>query len=158
MFKDAPNGSLVEEEENHKERREGEIVEEEVVVRHLEEDGSLGWRRVNSEMEVDRPSSPSSSGYAGERGSSNGGASSGSGIEEIGEDRVCDDETGNGRGEFFDGASDSQAPPWVPGKRHVNEVSSKINLPTIVYCFHGFCFNYKNLGRMAITCEKGKGE
>lgn len=156
MFKDAPNGSILEE-ENHKERSEGEIVEEEVVGDVEEEvrEGSLVWRRVNSEVDVDRPSSPSSSGYAGERGSSSGGASCGSGIEEIGEDRICD-EAGNGRGEFFDGASDSQAPPWVPGKRHVDEVSRK----EINYCllFPWVCFDYKNLGRMAITYEKEKGE
>ncbi|KAG5515487.1 hypothetical protein RHGRI_036515 [Rhododendron griersonianum] len=131
VFKDAPNGSILED-ENHKERSEGEIVEEEVVgdVEEEEEEevreGSLVWRRVNSEVDVDRPSSPSSSGYAGERGSSNGGASSGSGIEEIGEDRICD-EAGNGRGEFFDGASDSQAPPWVPGKRHVDEDDASVS-------------------------------
>ncbi|XP_058197270.1 vacuolar fusion protein MON1 homolog isoform X1 [Rhododendron vialii] len=126
VFKDAPNGSILEE-ENHKERSEGEIVEEEVVGDEEEvREGSLVWRRVNSEVDVDRPSSPSSSGYAGERGSSSGGASSGSGIEEIGEDRICD-EAGNGRGEFFDGASDSQAPPWVPGKRHVDEDDASVS-------------------------------
>ncbi|KAH7836699.1 hypothetical protein Vadar_004482 [Vaccinium darrowii] len=126
VFKDAPNGSVLEE-ENQKERNEGEIVEEEVGVvaaeEEVREEGRLGWRRVNSEVEVDRLSSPSSSGYAGERGSS-GGASTASGIEEIGEDRGFD---GNGRGEFFDGASDSQAPPWVPGKRHVDEDDASVS-------------------------------
>lgn len=89
--------------------------------------GGILWARTNSEPEADRPESPSSSGYAGERGSSSA-SSVGSGIDEIAE--VRDDEV-------VDGVSDSQA-AWVPGKRHVDEVLCSSN--SFCNCFAlSFC-------------------
>ena len=130
VFKDAPNGSLLDE-DNQQEIGGGEIVGDEVeVVRKVEVvSSSIGvvWR--SSELEVDQPSSPSSSGYAGERGSS--GATSASEIEEAGGDRIRE----VGRDDSFDGVSDSQA-PWVPGKRHADEVSPKDLTYSSICAFH----------------------
>lgn len=72
-------------------------------------------RRNNSE-EMEAPASPSSSGYAGERGSSNA-SSRDNGIEEVDGEIL---EIGNG--DSFDRGSNSQV-QWLPGKRHGNEVS-----------------------------------
>nr|AHB86966.1 SAND family protein [Sedum alfredii] len=77
--------------------------------------------RSNSEIEIDERSSPSSSGYAGERGSSNGAASSASDINEI----VEDGEISENRNEE-NGGQDSHV-DWVPGKRHVNEDDASIS-------------------------------
>lgn len=74
------------------------------------------WRE-NSEHEADALSSPSSSGYAGERGSSS--ATSESGIGDGGEDEICDVRNDDS----VERVSDLQQ-SWVPGKRHVDEVSS----------------------------------
>ncbi|PON76800.1 Vacuolar fusion protein MON [Parasponia andersonii] len=82
--------------------------------------GGVVWGRTNSELEVDEPASPSSSGYAGERGSS--GASSGE--LEIGE--VVEDEIQEPRSDGVDGVLDSQA-SWVPGKRHVDEDDASVS-------------------------------
>ncbi|CAN6556976.1 unnamed protein product [Malus baccata var. baccata] len=79
--------------------------------------GGIVWARTNSELEVDGPSSPSSSGYAGERGSSSASSGAGSGVDEILEVR---------NDEIADGFSDSQT-PWVPGKRHVDEDDASIS-------------------------------
>ncbi|XP_061958906.1 vacuolar fusion protein MON1 homolog [Populus nigra] len=70
--------------------------------------------RTNSEVEVDvnGPSSPSSSGYAGERGSS--GVSEDDEIQEVAIDSALH--------EVFD----SQA-AWLPGKRHVDEDDASIS-------------------------------
>uniref|UniRef100_A0A5B6ZZE3 Vacuolar fusion protein MON1 homolog n=1 Tax=Davidia involucrata TaxID=16924 RepID=A0A5B6ZZE3_DAVIN len=123
-LKEVVNGSL--DEDNHKESSAGEI-EEESLSNQLHESSEVlassssgvMWRRTNSELEVDVPSSPSSSGYAGERGSSS--ATSASGIEEeVGEDEICEVE----KDDSFDGVSDSQ---WVPGKRHVDEDDASIS-------------------------------
>lgn len=94
------------------------VVEEERESNSVSATGDVGlaWR----EEEVEAPASPGSSGYAGERGSSN--ASSASGIEEIGEDQVAERDGG-----LVNGVADSQ-PAWIPGKRHVNEVSFTSNL------------------------------
>ncbi|KAL6195763.1 hypothetical protein ACLB2K_031381 [Fragaria x ananassa] len=78
--------------------------------------GGIVWARTNSEMEVDGPESPSSSGYAGGRGSSSA-SSDGSGIDEIAEVR------NHG---VVDGVSEAQT-PWVPGKRHVDEDDASIS-------------------------------
>ncbi|XP_010260047.1 PREDICTED: protein SAND isoform X2 [Nelumbo nucifera] len=83
------------------------------VVREIS--SSVVVHRVNSELEVDAPSSPSSSGYAGERGSSSD--SSASGIEEVNGDDI--DEAVIPADHSVDAVSDS--PSWVPGKRHINE-------------------------------------
>ncbi|KAJ6984196.1 vacuolar fusion protein MON1 [Populus alba x Populus x berolinensis] len=75
---------------------------------------SVVLRRTNSEVEVDvnGPSSPSSSGYAGERGSS--GVSEDDEIQEVAIDSALH--------EVFD----SQA-AWLPGKRHVDEDDASIS-------------------------------
>lgn len=91
--------------------------------------GGVVWGRTNSEVEVDAPASPSSSGYAGERGSS--GASSGDlEIDEVVDDD--DEEIQEVRSDdAVDGVLDSQA-SWVPGKRHIDEVFRVWNLSSIV--------------------------
>lgn len=89
-----------------------EEEEEEVPV----SDG-IEWRRENSEKEIERIGSPSSSGYAGERGSDSGSrTSSVSEIMEISE--VNDDELPEVEG---NGVTDNTMASWVPGKRHVDE-------------------------------------
>ncbi|KAL5986121.1 hypothetical protein ACLOJK_028111, partial [Asimina triloba] len=81
-----------------------------VVEEVLESSSGMAWRQ-NSEHEVEpAPSSPSSSGYAGERGSSSGGSSGG--IEEISDGGTL------GR----DSVEDIGSASWVPGKRHLDEV------------------------------------
>ncbi|KAM7527931.1 hypothetical protein LguiB_031341 [Lonicera macranthoides] len=83
------------------------------------------WRN-NSELEVDGNTSPSSSGYAGERGSSS--VTSASGIEEASDDHDEIREVGNnGDGGPFDEALESQQASWVPGKRHVDEDDASIS-------------------------------
>lgn len=74
------------------------------------------WGRTNSEIEVDRPVSPSSSGYAGERGSS--GASSGR--SEM--DGIADDEIQELNDDASVGDNSNSVHSWVPGKRHGDEV------------------------------------
>lgn len=76
------------------------------------------WRNNSGEMEA--LASPSSSGYAGERGSSNA-SSRDSGIEEVDGEIL---EIGNG--DSFDGVSNSQV-QWLPGKRHGNEDDASIS-------------------------------
>lgn len=76
-------------------------------------------RRNNSE-EMEAPASPSSSGYAGERGSSNA-SSRDNGIEEVDGEIL---EIGNG--DSFDRGSNSQV-QWLPGKRHGNEDDASIS-------------------------------
>ncbi|GFZ20458.1 SAND family protein [Actinidia rufa] len=122
VFKDAPNGSLLDE-NNQPEIGGGEIVDKVEVVGEVEVvSSSIGvvWRRNNSELEVDQPSSPSSSGYAGGRGSS--GATSASEIEEVSGDRIRE----IGREDSFDGMSESQA-AWIPGKRHADEDDASVS-------------------------------
>ncbi|KAF7805593.1 vacuolar fusion protein MON1-like protein [Senna tora] len=79
------------------------------------------WGRTISELEMDGPSSPSSSGYAGERGSSS--ASSESITDDVVEqheiEQVRNDDT-------IDGISDSYT-PWLPGKRHEDEDDASIS-------------------------------
>ncbi|KAA8544050.1 hypothetical protein F0562_021773 [Nyssa sinensis] len=131
-FKEVANGSL--DTDIHQESTTGEIKEESRGNQLREFSGvefskevlassSSGfvWRRTNSELEVDVPSSPSSSGYAGERGSSN--ATSASGIEELGVDEICE----LGKDDSFNGVSDLQASSWVPGKRHLDEDDASIS-------------------------------
>ncbi|KAH0704612.1 hypothetical protein KY285_018890 [Solanum tuberosum] len=76
------------------------------------------WRNNSEEMEA--LASPSSSGYAGERGSSNA-SSRDTGIEEVDGEIL---EIGNG--DSFDGGSNSQV-QWLPGKRHGNEDDASIS-------------------------------
>ncbi|XP_057746336.1 vacuolar fusion protein MON1 homolog [Arachis stenosperma] len=86
---------------------------------------SSSGRRTGLEVEPETPSSPSSSGYVGERGSSSSGDTSGSPIipiaREIEEDMSIgvDDIT-------LHGFSDAQT-TWIPGKRHVDEDDASIS-------------------------------
>ncbi|KAJ7947814.1 Vacuolar fusion protein MON1 [Quillaja saponaria] len=84
---------------------------------HLER--GVVWGRIVSELEKDGPPSPSSSGYAGERGSSSG--TSGLGIDEV-EDEILEVRNRDSVNEV----SDSPA-AWVPGKRHENEDDASIS-------------------------------
>ncbi|TYI35016.1 hypothetical protein ES332_A03G047100v1 [Gossypium tomentosum] len=99
--------------------------------------GSLNRERSNGEEEYERltvqnreifgderPSSPSSSGYAGERGSSS--ASTASRID--GASEVDGDEIQEVRNDCsLEVFSDTQASAWVPGKRHVDEDDGSIS-------------------------------
>ncbi|CAN0916369.1 Vacuolar fusion protein MON1 homolog [Linum grandiflorum] len=129
---DTENGSIDDEFVNVEEddRRESSDREERNAVEEAG-DGSGGadggggfvWRRTNSEVDVEAeaPASPSSSGYAGERGSSSG--TSGSRRDgEASEDEIL--EVGNDGG--IDDVLDSPA-EWTPGKRHVNEDDASIS-------------------------------
>lgn len=74
---------------------------------------------VEREGEREGPSSPSSSGYAGERGSSSEGTSN-SRIGDEDDDGI--QEVINDHDGFVDGVGDSSpSASWVPGKRHVDE-------------------------------------
>nr|QKF54537.1 monensin sensitivity 1 [Myrciaria dubia] len=80
----------------------------------IEEIGEArGMWRSNSEGELEAQASPSSSGYAGERGSSSGGSGIGEEEDEI-------------EGVRSTAGSDSQA-AWLPGKRHVDEDDASIS-------------------------------
>ncbi|KAG2670396.1 hypothetical protein I3843_14G081700 [Carya illinoinensis] len=79
------------------------------------------WRRTNSELEVDGQSSPSSSGYAGERGSTSA-SSAASGIDGIVEDEIQHVRNDD----LVDGFSDLSS-SWVPGKRHLDEDDASIS-------------------------------
>lgn len=77
------------------------------------------------EGEREGPSSPSSSGYAGERGSSSEGTSN----SRIGDEDDDDiQEVINDHDGFVDGVGDSSpSASWVPGKRHVDEDDASIS-------------------------------
>ncbi|CAN4086316.1 unnamed protein product [Withania somnifera] len=96
---------------NFEELPRGNVVEDVIST-------SVVWRNNSGEMEA--LASPSSSGYAGGRGSSNA-SSRDSGIEEVDGEIL---EIGNG--DSFDGASNSQV-QWLPGKRHGNEDDASIS-------------------------------
>ncbi|KAJ0627591.1 putative vacuolar fusion protein Mon1 [Helianthus annuus] len=90
--------------------------------------GSRVWMNNNVEVEVEAEvdgglSSPSSSGYAGERGSSGGSVSSGSGTDVIREVRD------NGESVGDDGVNtvDSVQAEWISGKRHADEDDASIS-------------------------------
>lgn len=84
-------------------------------------DRDVVWGRTASELEMDGLSSPSSSGYAGERGSSS--ATSGSGIDDV----VGQDEIEEMRNDVIvDEVSDSHT-SWLPAKRHVDEDDASIS-------------------------------
>ncbi|GKV08293.1 hypothetical protein SLEP1_g19948 [Rubroshorea leprosula] len=116
-----------EEDSREIENREGDSVERGV-------GGSSGvvWGRENSgvgvgvevevEVEVEGPPSPSSSGYAGERGSSS--ATSASRMDEVSE--VADEIQEERNEVFLEGVSDSQT-SWLPGKKHVDEDDASIS-------------------------------
>ncbi|OVA03546.1 Vacuolar fusion protein MON1 [Macleaya cordata] len=95
---------------------EVEVVED---VRERNSSGGVDNGIDNSEHEIDVRLSPSSSGYAGERGTSS--ATSNSGIEEVEED-------GNVitlQDSSIDAVADSAS--WVPGKRHVDEDDASVS-------------------------------
>ncbi|XP_027086171.1 vacuolar fusion protein MON1 homolog isoform X2 [Coffea eugenioides] len=88
----------------------------------LKVSSSRVWANVSEMEEGAAPSSPSSSGYAGERGSS-----ATSGVEEDGNDDYNDDEIVEVRSNGdFDGVAHSPA-PWTPGKRHGDEDDDSIS-------------------------------
>ncbi|CAK9165182.1 unnamed protein product [Ilex paraguariensis] len=132
-LKEVANGSM--NDNNHEEStvakmeeqsRSKLVTESSFVFEEVKESSSTGgftWRN-NSELEVEEngSSSPSSSGYAGGRGSSGG--TSASGIEEVGED---DGIRGVGNDDSINGVSDLQENSWVPGKRHVDEDDASIS-------------------------------
>ncbi|KAL3518384.1 hypothetical protein ACH5RR_020973 [Cinchona calisaya] len=111
------NGSLNKIEELPEKSARVEVVEEEVEEEKLKASSSRVWTNVSEMEEGEVSPSPSSSGYAGERGSSVT-----SGIEE---DVKDDDDDGNDD-EIVDGVTDSQA-PWTPGKRHGDEDDASIS-------------------------------
>ncbi|KAG8387672.1 hypothetical protein BUALT_Bualt02G0045700 [Buddleja alternifolia] len=78
----------------------------------IKESSSSVWRNASEADEAEAPLTPSSSGYAGERGSSSGG-------DEINDD---DDEIGEVEN---DGVSGSHE--WVSGKRHPNEDDASVS-------------------------------
>lgn len=85
------------------------------------------WRN-SSKVEVDgATSSPCSSGYAGEMGTSSGTAST-SGADDIQELRNNSSSVGND-GEVLHSAQ------WVPGKRHVDEVSKFLRHQYVFFNF-----------------------
>ncbi|PPD83343.1 hypothetical protein GOBAR_DD19707 [Gossypium barbadense] len=100
------NGSL------NRERSNGEEEDERLTVQNREIFGD------------ERPSSPSSSGYAGERGSSSASTAS----RNDGAIEVDGDEIQEVRNDCsLEGFSDTQASAWVPGKRHVDEDDGSIS-------------------------------
>nr|XP_023926872.1 vacuolar fusion protein MON1 homolog [Quercus suber]POE92583.1 vacuolar fusion protein mon1 like [Quercus suber] len=115
------NGSVGE--NNHGEIESNE--REGAVGSNLEARQSVRWRRTNSEVEVEAPSSPSSSGYAGERGSSSGSGSSG-GFDMIGGGIGGGDDDEIQVVSNVDSIQDSQA-SWMPGKRHVDEDDASLS-------------------------------
>jgi hypothetical protein len=135
----------IESEGNEREGTVGGGVEERIGSNlEVEVRGSVAWRRTNSEVEVEAPSSPSSSGYAGERGSSNASASSGvSGMI----DGIVDDEIQ----EISNVDFDSQA-SWVPGKRHVNEVLDSFLLQLRILWNQICIFDWINITIICKNC------
>ncbi|KAJ4978071.1 hypothetical protein NE237_008851 [Protea cynaroides] len=80
--------------------------------------------RDNLEIEVDPPLSPSSSGYAGEGGSSS--ATSASGIKVVNGNEIHEiDETVAPQDRSADASSDSVS--WIPGKQQVDEDDASIS-------------------------------
>ncbi|KAH9660785.1 vacuolar fusion protein MON1-like [Citrus sinensis] len=95
------------------------------------------------EGEREGPSSPSSSGYAGERGSSSEGTSN-SRIGDEDDDGI--QEVINDHDGFVDGVGDSSpSPSWVPGKRHVDEVVFLIKGPIYLVCISCTEESYESL-------------
>nr|AVR59268.1 SAND family protein [Stellera chamaejasme] len=78
------------------------------------------WGRTNSELEVERPTSPGSSGYAGERGSSSATSVSRA-------DDEIEEVTKNNGGVAVDAVPDSPSVSWVPGKRYGDEDDASIS-------------------------------
>ncbi|XP_031486436.1 vacuolar fusion protein MON1 homolog isoform X1 [Nymphaea colorata] len=83
-----------------------------------EPSASIMWRENTEQEEV--PSSPSSSGYAGERGSSSAGSMS---SMESGDSIRRDDGEGTSEIRPFSENSKDSGSNWIPGKRHLDEVS-----------------------------------
>lgn len=78
----------------------------------IKESLSSVWRNISEVDEVERPLSPGSSGYAGERGSTSGG-------DEINDDDEHNNEIREVENDGVLGSHDQ----WVSGKRHPDEVS-----------------------------------
>lgn len=82
------------------------------------------WVRTGSEQEMDLPSSPSSSGYAGEGGGSTS-ATTGSLIE-IEHDEEVEQEQMRIQNQIDEISISDSNTSWIPGKRHQDEVYTLI--------------------------------
>lgn len=94
--------------------------------------------RPSSENEGEAPASPSSSGYAGEPGSSSG--TSGGGVGEIEEDGVREVEGFGGSAE------------WVPGKRHFDEVYRFVSDSQRLHLFYFLLILCGEIQRFIVVC------
>ncbi|KEH30039.1 putative vacuolar fusion protein Mon1 [Medicago truncatula] len=102
--------------------------ERDIDIRTSTEPGSnTVWVRTGSEQEMDLPSSPSSSGYAGEGGGSTS-ATTGSAIEIEHDDEIEEEEEQSRIRNQIDEISitDSNT-DWIPGKRHQDEDDGSIS-------------------------------
>lgn len=93
----------------------------------IEPGSNTVWVRTGSEQEMDLPSSPSSSGYAGEGGGSTS-ATTGSAIEIEHDDEIEEEEEQSRIRNQIDEISitDSNT-DWIPGKRHQDEDDGSIS-------------------------------
>ena len=92
------------------------------------------WVRTGSDQEMDLPSSPSSSGYAGEGGGSTS-ATTGSAIEIEHDDEIEeeDEEQLRIRNQIDEISITDSNTDWIPGKRHQDEVFT-LNSPLCSAC------------------------
>lgn len=84
----------------------------------------IAWVRTGSEQDMDLPSSPSSSGYAGEGGGSTS-ATTGSLIE-IEHDDEIEQEQMRIQNQIDEISISDSNTSWIPGKRHQDEVYTLI--------------------------------
>lgn len=90
----------------------------------IEPGSDVLWVRTGSEQEMDLPSSPSSSGYAGEGGGSTS-ATTGSLIE-IEHDEEVEQEQMRIQNQIDEISISDSNTSWIPGKRHQDEVYTLI--------------------------------
>jgi len=100
----------------------------------IEPGSNTVWVRTGSEQEMDLPSSPSSSGYAGEGGGSTS-ATTGSAIEIEHDDEIEeeDEEQLRIRNQIDEISITDSNTDWIPGKRHQDEVLA-LNSPLCSAC------------------------
>lgn len=99
----------------------------------IEPGSNTVWVRTGSEQEMDLPSSPSSSGYAGEGGGSTS-ATTGSAIEIEHDDEIEEEEEQSRIRNQIDEISITDSNnDWIPGKRHQDEVLT-LNSPLCSAC------------------------
>lgn len=93
----------------------------------IEPGSNTVWVRTGSEQEMDLPSSPSSSGYAGEGGGSTS-ATTGSAIEIEHDDEIEEEEEQSRIRNQIDEISITDSNnDWIPGKRHQDEDDGSIS-------------------------------